>query len=193
MRRCGAERSRSHWPSVTGADPIVSSSVPPAMSLDCKLAHIPPAGGEGARPSTRMGNLLGCVSTAMVVQKGKGNEGGTLRETKNAPRPATPTMLIANVRRPQPPPRDEDQIAWAWSRRRGEVKAPATSVSAFGGGHEEADTANGAAADVVGVEAESSADAARASWLNCASEPTETLRGAVESKCAAYEADCHRS
>eukprot|EP00965_Chrysotila_dentata_P081106 2677114-Pleurochrysis_carterae.AAC.1 len=44
----------------------------------------------------------------------------------------------------------------------------------------------------IGVEAESSADAARASCLKCASEPTATLRGVV-SKCAAHEADCHRS
>eukprot|EP00965_Chrysotila_dentata_P140103 4631860-Pleurochrysis_carterae.AAC.1 len=36
MRRCGAERRWSHWPSTTGADPVASSSVPPAMSLDCK-------------------------------------------------------------------------------------------------------------------------------------------------------------
>eukprot|EP00965_Chrysotila_dentata_P005101 167187-Pleurochrysis_carterae.AAC.1 len=42
-----------------------------------------------------MGNSHGCVSTAMVVQgKRKGDEGGTLCGRKNAPRPATPAMLI---------------------------------------------------------------------------------------------------
>eukprot|EP00965_Chrysotila_dentata_P158026 5221092-Pleurochrysis_carterae.AAC.1 len=131
----------------------------------------------------------------------KGDEGGALCVMKNAPRSAAPVMLIASIRRPQPP-RDEDQITWARSRRRREVEAhclrgagreAATSVSAFGGGHEEADTETGAAADVVGVKAKSSADAARASWLICASELTVTLRGVVVSKCAPYEADCHRS
>eukprot|EP00965_Chrysotila_dentata_P027835 924975-Pleurochrysis_carterae.AAC.1 len=34
MRRCRAEKRRSHWPSTTGADPVASSSVPPVMSLD---------------------------------------------------------------------------------------------------------------------------------------------------------------
>eukprot|EP00965_Chrysotila_dentata_P018130 602771-Pleurochrysis_carterae.AAC.2 len=75
----------------------------------------------------------------------------------------------------------------------GAGREAATSVSALGCGHEEADTASGAATGVVGVEAESSADAARASWLKSATEPTTTLRGVVVSKCAAYEADCHRS
>eukprot|EP00965_Chrysotila_dentata_P237241 6201778-Pleurochrysis_carterae.AAC.3 len=36
VRRCGVERSRSHWPSAVGADPTASSGVPPAMALDCK-------------------------------------------------------------------------------------------------------------------------------------------------------------
>eukprot|EP00965_Chrysotila_dentata_P263267 6214798-Pleurochrysis_carterae.AAC.6 len=62
---------------------------------------------------------------------------------------------------------------------RGATREAARLVSAFGGGHEEADTATGAAADIVGVEVESSPDAARASWLKCASEPKATLRGVV--------------
>eukprot|EP00965_Chrysotila_dentata_P263269 6214798-Pleurochrysis_carterae.AAC.8 len=36
MRRSGAEKRRSHWPSTTSADPVASSSVLPTMSLDCK-------------------------------------------------------------------------------------------------------------------------------------------------------------
>eukprot|EP00965_Chrysotila_dentata_P188599 6172840-Pleurochrysis_carterae.AAC.3 len=36
VRRCGAKRRRSHWPSTTGTDPVASSGVPPAMALDCK-------------------------------------------------------------------------------------------------------------------------------------------------------------
>eukprot|EP00965_Chrysotila_dentata_P188600 6172840-Pleurochrysis_carterae.AAC.4 len=110
----------------------------------------------------RMRKSHGCILTALVVQgKGKGHEDGTLCERKNAPRPATPSMLIASVRRLQPP--------WA----------AATLASELGGKHEEAVTATGAAVDIVGVEAESSADAAQASWLKCASEPMAILRGVV--------------
>eukprot|EP00965_Chrysotila_dentata_P088584 2925265-Pleurochrysis_carterae.AAC.1 len=65
------------------------------------------------------------------------------------------------------------------------------SASAVGGGHKEAATA-GLGADVAGIEAEASADAAQGSWWKCASDPTATLRGVVVSKCAAYEADRHR-
>eukprot|EP00965_Chrysotila_dentata_P123053 4067507-Pleurochrysis_carterae.AAC.1 len=156
-------------------------------------SRVPPAGGKGARLSMRMGNSHGCVSTAMVVQgNGKGDEGGTLCERKNAPRPATPpcslqvyagrNLLGMKIKSP------------GLGRAAGAGREAATLVSAFGGGHEEADTATSAAADVVGVEAESSADAARSSWLQSASKPTATLRGVLEvSKCAAYEADCHRS
>eukprot|EP00965_Chrysotila_dentata_P148223 4893288-Pleurochrysis_carterae.AAC.1 len=36
MRRCGAERRRSHWPSIPRADPVASSGVPAAMPLGCK-------------------------------------------------------------------------------------------------------------------------------------------------------------
>eukprot|EP00965_Chrysotila_dentata_P237214 6201755-Pleurochrysis_carterae.AAC.2 len=37
VRRCGAEKCRSHRPSTIDADPVgASSGLPPAMVLDCK-------------------------------------------------------------------------------------------------------------------------------------------------------------
>eukprot|EP00965_Chrysotila_dentata_P085763 2829915-Pleurochrysis_carterae.AAC.1 len=65
------------------------------------VSRVPPAGEEGARPSTHAGgSRTGAyrrLRTAMVDQgKGKGDEGGTRCERRNAPRPATPSMLIAS-------------------------------------------------------------------------------------------------
>eukprot|EP00965_Chrysotila_dentata_P140708 4651824-Pleurochrysis_carterae.AAC.1 len=80
----------------------------------------------------------------------------------------------------------------------GAGRAALTLTSTLGGGHEvEAVAATGVAADVVGIEAESCADAARASWPKCASEPTATLgnierHGGVEA-CGVRGRDCHRS
>eukprot|EP00965_Chrysotila_dentata_P062737 2078828-Pleurochrysis_carterae.AAC.1 len=67
-----------------------------------------------------MGNPYGRKWTTVVVEgDGKGDQSGTRCERENAPRPATPAMLVASVRRPQLS-RNEDQVPWARPRRRGE-------------------------------------------------------------------------
>eukprot|EP00965_Chrysotila_dentata_P064674 2144542-Pleurochrysis_carterae.AAC.2 len=74
----------------------------------------------------------------------------------------------------------------------GAGRAAVSFASAVGGGHEET-AAVGVGADVAGDEAEASADAAHVSWWKCASDLIATSRGAVMSKCVAYDAGCKRS
>eukprot|EP00965_Chrysotila_dentata_P018129 602771-Pleurochrysis_carterae.AAC.1 len=87
-RRCGAERRWSHWPSTTGANPVASSSVPPAMSFDCQPvrgSHTGvgvSVGGDGLStslpPATFAGSLplrpLQCALRGDVRTGGKGTQ-----------------------------------------------------------------------------------------------------------------------
>eukprot|EP00965_Chrysotila_dentata_P088917 2935290-Pleurochrysis_carterae.AAC.3 len=140
------------------------------ISLACAAG----GGREGKACNICGGNWHGCASTAMGIElKGKVTRAERfICVRENTPRPsATPLMLLASV-------------TWVRSRRQRKAKvcvcragkAEVALASALSDGHKEAIAAAAAAADVAGVEAEFSADAARASWLKCASDPTTTLR-----------------
>eukprot|EP00965_Chrysotila_dentata_P019129 637680-Pleurochrysis_carterae.AAC.2 len=84
---------------------------------------------------------------------------------------------MTSVRGPESPG-DESEFAPVYVSQARGGRAAVPLASAVGGGHEETATAGAGARSAV-VEAEESADAAHASWLKCASDPTATLRGVV--------------
>eukprot|EP00965_Chrysotila_dentata_P231117 6198161-Pleurochrysis_carterae.AAC.10 len=77
VRRCGAEGRRSHWPSITGADPAASSGVPPGTTPNCKPVRGRNTGvSESVRGEGLSASLPPCTQAAKrrAVQCGRGHQ-----------------------------------------------------------------------------------------------------------------------